>query len=110
MAGFNVDPAGNCPMGEDVFLRADANGDGTVNLPDAQYLLNFIFLGGPDPRCEGSADANGDDNINLPDAQYVLNFLFLGGSDPVAPFPQCGPTTLAGVPGCITPLDPARCP
>jgi hypothetical protein len=27
----------------------DANGDGTVNVADAVYLINYIFKGGPPP-------------------------------------------------------------
>jgi hypothetical protein len=30
-------------------LSGDANGDGSVNIADASYLLNWLFLGGPDP-------------------------------------------------------------
>ena len=76
-----------------VFIRADANLDGNVNLPDMQFILNFLFLGGPDPKCMASADSNGDGNINLPDAQFGLNFLFLGGNNPQDPFDVCGPVT-----------------
>ena len=75
------------------FLRADANTDGNVNLPDAQFTLNWLFLGGPDPGCMASADANADGQVNLPDAQYTLNFLFLGGPQPKAPFPECDVST-----------------
>ena len=75
---------------DDEFLRADSNSDGSVNLPDAQFTLNFLFLGGATPKCMASADANADGNVNLPDAQYTLNFLFLGGPSPRNPFPLCG--------------------
>ena len=29
---------------------ADANADGNVDLPDAQFILNYLFLGGPQPK------------------------------------------------------------
>ncbi|MEZ5358840.1 MAG: hypothetical protein R3F48_08405 [Candidatus Zixiibacteriota bacterium] len=32
-------------------MCGDTNGDGTVNVGDAVYLLNFIFKGGPSPDC-----------------------------------------------------------
>ena len=94
----------DCPEVGARFLRADTNGDGNVNLPDAQHLLNFLFLGGPVSKCKVSTDANGDGNTNLPDAQYILNFLFLGGPDPKPPFPECAPfveTTMPEI-GCET--------
>jgi hypothetical protein len=31
------------------FIRADANGDGAVNIADPSLSLNFLFLGGPEP-------------------------------------------------------------
>ena len=77
-------------IGDVVFLRGDANTDAAVNLPDAQFMLNFLFLGGPDPRCNASGDANSDGDLNLADAQFILNFLFLGGPNPKVPFPLCG--------------------
>ena len=72
------------------FLRGDSNGDGDVNTADSQHTLNFLFLGGPIPKCLASADTNSDGDVNLPDAQYTLNFLFLGGPDPKPPFPDYG--------------------
>ena len=63
---------------------------GIVGWGRSQYILNFLFLGGADPRCIASADANADGSVNLPDGQYILNFLFLGGADPKTPgFPVC---------------------
>ena len=79
--------------GPSSFVRADSNRDENVNLPDAQFTLNWLFLGGLDPKCMASADANGDGNVNLPDAQFTLNFLFLGGNDPGVPFPLCDIST-----------------
>jgi M6 family metalloprotease-like protein len=66
-------------------LCGDANGDGTVNVGDAVYLINYIFKGGPapDPLCSG--DANGDGVVNIADAVYLINYIFKGGLPPVVP-------------------------
>ena len=60
-------------------MRGDANNDGNANISDASYILNFLFLGGPNLECLISGDANSDGSTNISDASYILNFLFLGG-------------------------------
>ena len=42
------------------FLRGDANLDLEVNLTDAVYILNNLFLGGAPLPCAEAADVNGD--------------------------------------------------
>jgi hypothetical protein len=75
-----------------VFIRGDANGDGEINLSDATFGLNNLFLGGPPPRpCGDSADFNDSGTRDVSDAVYLLNFLFLGGPRPPPPFPFRGP-------------------
>ncbi|MGQ9590347.1 MAG: dockerin type I repeat-containing protein [Planctomycetota bacterium] len=72
------------------FVRGDANADGGINITDGIYVLNFLFLGGPEPPCGEASDTNGDGGVNITDGIYVLNFLFLGGPEPPAPYPDCG--------------------
>ena len=62
--------------------RGDANGDGSVNVSDAVFIINYVFNGGvaPDPLYTG--DVNCDDNVNVSDAVYIINYVFLGGSPP----------------------------
>lgn len=69
--GYAADDCGN------------ANGDASINVSDAVWIINFVFVGGdpPDPLCVG--DANGDFSINVSDAVYIINFVFVGGSAPV---------------------------
>jgi hypothetical protein len=76
----------SCQVGPK-FLRADPNDDGSVNITDGIYVLNFLFLGGPPPTCRESSDANDDGGVNITDGIYILNYLFLGGPDPVDPGP-----------------------
>ena len=84
------------------FLRGDANLDLAVNLTDAVYILNNLFLGGAPLPCAEAADVNADGatggTVDLSDGVYLLNFLFLGGDPVPAPFPECGSTKL--VLGC----------
>ena len=72
------------------FLRGDGNGDGTIDLTDAVYTLNYLFLGGAVPVCLDAADADDSEEVQLTDAIYTLGFLFSGGAPPPAPYPDCG--------------------
>ncbi|MGQ9590003.1 MAG: malectin domain-containing carbohydrate-binding protein [Planctomycetota bacterium] len=96
-----------------VFHRGDANGDGSINITDGIFVLNYLFLGGPAPACLEAANPNDDASINITDGIYILNYLFLGGPAPTAPGPPespCGPDP-AGSPtdlGCEF-YDPAKC-
>jgi len=73
------------------FRRGDANVDGNTDLSDAIYILNFLFLRGPEPSCLKAVDTDDTGIVELTDTLYLLNFLFLGGLAPLAPFPECGP-------------------
>jgi hypothetical protein len=73
------------------FIRGDANGDGSINLTDAVFLLNYLFVSGPEPPCLDAADVNDSGQIDLGTGVYLLNFLFLGGPSPLLPHPLCGP-------------------
>ncbi len=87
----------------ELFYRGDADLNGDVDLSDAIYILNFLFLGGAAPGCEDGADASDDGDLGLTDAIYILNFLFLGGSElpPPSPFNTCpGPDPTEDGLGC----------
>ena len=64
------------------FLCGDANGDESVNIADAAYIINAIFFGGNMPDPEEAADANEDGNMNIVDASYIINWIFFGGNAP----------------------------
>jgi hypothetical protein len=64
------------------YLRGDANEDGEVNLADAVYLVNYLFIGGPPPDPMEAGDANCDGEVDLADAVYIINYLFIGGPPP----------------------------
>jgi CSLREA domain-containing protein len=62
-------------------LGGDVNGDGTIDIADVFYLINFLFASGPVPVLE--ADVNGDGAIDIADAFYLINLLFASGPAPV---------------------------
>jgi hypothetical protein len=69
-------------------LRGDANLDGSQDITDAIFILNFLFQGGEAPSCPDLADVNNDgaaqgiDSVDISDAVFLLGFLFLGGQMP----------------------------
>ena len=84
------------------FRRGDCNDDGTVDISDASFTLNFLFAGGDDPNCRESCNVNGND-LNVSDPIYSLNFLFSGGPPPIGSYPDCdtaGPGDDCGVDIC----------
>ena len=89
------------------FVRGDSNGDAEVNISDATFTLQNLFLGGREPDCNNAADANGDGMINISDPTFSLNHLFLGGAPMPAPYPECGTDAGDEVLGCES--SPARC-
>jgi hypothetical protein len=72
------------------FIRGDANQDTLVDLADAIFIQNALFLGGEQPACKDAADAQDDGLFNISDAVYILNFKYMGGPQPPSPFPDCG--------------------
>ncbi|MBI4600992.1 MAG: hypothetical protein HY721_03440, partial [Planctomycetes bacterium] len=97
------------------FVRGDANMSGRVSPVDPTFILEYVFKGGPAPRCKDAADSNNDGEITVADALHLLNFLFLAGQPPPAPFPTPG-TDPADPPDALDcaetvvvppPLDPA---
>jgi hypothetical protein len=73
------------------YRRGDVNDDAGIDLADAIFLLNALFLGGTAYRCAESADQDNDGGIGLSDAVHLLDHLFRGG--PIAPPPgpsACG--------------------
>lgn len=77
--------------GEPHFRRGDSNGDGSVDISDAVFLLLWRFSGGATPGCLDAADSNDDAKHDLSDAVFLLLHLFQGG--PAPPFPglkTCG--------------------
>ena len=81
------------------FIRADANGDGNVDVSDAVSTLMYLFMGGV-ARCRDAGDANDDGILNITDPVFTLLYLFLGGSAPREPFPDRGWDPTSDALGC----------
>jgi hypothetical protein len=62
-------------------------GDG-IDISDLVYLVDFMFVSGPEPVCFDEADMNGDDGIDISDLVYLVDFMFTGGPEPL----ECGET------------------
>lgn len=86
------------------FKRGDANADGSVDIADVSFTLNFLFLGGRAPPCAAAVDSNADGHLDIADASFTLNFLFFGGAGIPSPFPFCGASNLEGdlALGCLS--------
>jgi hypothetical protein len=81
---------GGCGLVSVPFRRGDASADGSTDMTDAIFVLDYLFRGGRDPDCLDSADANDSGSIDISDAVFLLNYLFLGGSTPPPPREACG--------------------
>lgn len=66
-------------------VYGDANGDWSVNIGDAVFLINYVFGQGQPPASEDAADSNCDQSVDIGDAVYLINYVFRGG-----PAPGCG--------------------
>ena len=62
------------------FICGDANGNGSVNIIDVSYIINYLYKHGPAPNPLELADVNHSDTINVLDVSYLINFLYRHGS------------------------------
>lgn len=84
------------------FLSGECNGDGSIDITDAVFSLDFLFRAGSEGSCLAACDAQGDGVVDITDAVYTLGFLFTDGLPPTAPWPNCAPhgSTLPCVRSC----------
>jgi hypothetical protein len=85
-----------------IFLRGEANGDGTLDLSDAVFIFGFLFLGTVELGCREALDANDDGAIDLSDAIGVLGHLFLGSPPTLPGMGVCEPLDASATFGCET--------
>ena len=79
--------AANCLQDGPLFVRGDANSDGSVNLTDGVVPLLYLFSGGAAPACLDSADTNDTGTVEITDAIIIFSWLFSGGAPPAEPSP-----------------------
>ncbi len=66
------------------FVCGDADGNGSVSIGDAVYIINYIFAGGPAPSPIAAGDTDCSGSISIGDAVYLINYIFAGGPAPCA--------------------------
>jgi len=85
IVNFNSGPVAVVPV---MFEAGDANGDRSLNVGDAVFMINYVFKGGPPPDPMAAGDPNGDCALNVGDAVYLINYVFKSGPVPIAD-PAC---------------------
>ncbi len=66
-------------------LCGDANGDGEADVADVIHLINYLFIGGPEPECQPitvCADVDKNGEVDAGDLIYFISYLFSGASPP----------------------------
>jgi hypothetical protein len=63
-------------------ICGDVNDDMQINVSDAVYIINYVFIGGEPPVIQDSGDTNCDQNTNVSDAVWIINHIFIGGNPP----------------------------
>lgn len=71
------------------FQRGNVDGVGELNVADAVFGLNYLFISGDQPPCRAALDTNADGGTNVTDMVHILNHLFLGGAPPAGDYPDC---------------------
>ncbi|MCI0652562.1 MAG: hypothetical protein L0Z55_11850 [Planctomycetes bacterium] len=77
-------------LGAGIFVRADANQDGNLDISDPIFSLSFVFGMQAEPTCLSALDSDDNGTLDLADAIYTLNYVFLHGPVIPAPFPEPG--------------------
>ncbi len=67
-----------------LYTCGDADGNESVSIADAVYIIQFIFGGGPAPDPPEAADCDCSGTVSIGDAVYLINFIFGGGPAPCA--------------------------
>jgi hypothetical protein len=67
-------------------VPGDASGDSLVDISDVVFLINYLFVNGPEPCVCEAADCDNSCTINACDLVYLINYLFFNGP---APIPGC---------------------
>ena len=62
--------------------RGDANGDGSIDIGDVVYLINYLYKYGSAPDPVDAGDCNCDGMVNVGDVVYLVNYLYRGGDPP----------------------------
>ena len=84
-----------------LFIRGDLDGNGMVDVTDAQAIFTLVE-NKLRIACMESADVDGNGIIGRQDGVRLMNFLMTGQNPPAPPWPVCGPTPKTASPlGCF---------
>ena len=72
-----------------------------LDLTDAIFLLEHLFLQGPESPCRSAADINEDGELDLSDSVTLLIYLFLDRYPLGPPFKRCGWDPTPDTLGCL---------
>ncbi len=64
------------------YTCGDTNGDGEIDIADAIFLINYVFLGGSAPSPLEAGDADGSGEVDVADVMFLINYIFIGGPAP----------------------------
>ncbi|SYZ74328.1 exported hypothetical protein [Candidatus Zixiibacteriota bacterium] len=64
------------------YLNADANDNGTLNILDVSFLINYLYRHGPEPYPLEAGDANCNGKINILDVSFLISYLYKHGPEP----------------------------
>jgi len=62
--------------------RGDVNADGTIDIGDVVFLINYLYKNGSAPSPLELGDANCDGTADVGDVVYLINYLYKGGNPP----------------------------
>lgn len=64
-------------------LRGDVDDNGSTDVADLTYLVDYLFNGGPEPPCLDASDCDDSSGTDVADVTYYVDYLFRGGPPPV---------------------------
>lgn len=67
------------------YICGDADDNGSVDILDIIFLIDFKFKGGPAPTYPASSDVDNDGDVNILDIIYLIDFKFKNGPEPNCP-------------------------
>ena len=67
-------------------IRGDCDNNGTRDISDLTFLVDFMFGGGPEPPCAEQGDIDGNSVQDISDITYFVDYMF-GGGPPLPPCP-----------------------
>ncbi len=69
------------------FICGDANGNGSVNIVDVSFIINYLYKSGPAPNPLWTADVNNSGGTNILDVSFLINYLYKHGPVLNCPLP-----------------------